>query len=365
MRYPKYFGYLLLFRIQMKQGILLLVLFFLSACGSLKKTQSGNPPAGPDGLKGNVESTAAERNAKEPKVAADKKIGSDEFSDSTRVLGIMNYLASDDLKGRDSGSEGIEKAAEFIEGIFLQNKLKPYFKTYRDTLSNFHKPAYNIVGVVKGTDKKLRNEYIIIGAHYDHIGILTPENGDPIANGANDNASGTTTVLELARYFGNSRSNKRSLIFALFSAEEKGLLGSNHLAKKLKEEGLNLYMMINFEMTGVPMVNKDYMMYVTGYDKSNIAAVSNKYANENLVGFLPSAKEFGLFQRSDNYPFHNEFNIPSQTYCTFDFTNYNFYHKVGDEVNLMDFEHMARLINSMIPVLEGFSNSPEQEVKYY
>ncbi len=358
-------GYLLLFRMQMKHVVLLLALSFLTACGSLKNSQSVNPPAGADGLQGNSGSTAAGINIKQPEAAAPKKILSNEFSDNTRVLGIMNYLASDDLKGRDSGSEGIEKAAEFIEGIFLQNKLEPYFKTYRDTLANYHNPAYNIVGVVKGTDKKLQNEYIVIGAHYDHIGILTPENGDAIANGANDNASGTTTVLELARYFGNSRSNKRSLIFALFSAEEKGLLGSSHLAKKLKEEDLNLYLMINFEMTGVPMVNKDYMMYVTGYSKSNMAEVSNRYANKNLVGYLPSAKEFGLFQRSDNYPFHKEFNIPSQTYCTFDFTNFNFYHKVGDEVDQMDFEHMSGLINNMIPVIEGFSNSAEQEVKYY
>ncbi|MGB5228770.1 MAG: M28 family peptidase [Eudoraea sp.] len=328
----------------MKHAFVFLALLFLTACGSLKKTQSGNTPAGPDGLKGNLGSTIV---------------------DSTSVLEIMNFLASDDLKGRDSGSEGIEKAAEFIEGIFVQNRLMPYFETFKDTIANFQKPAYNIVGVLKGTDKKLQNEYIIIGAHYDHIGILTAENGDTIANGANDNASGTTTVLELARHFGASKSNKRSLIFALFSAEEKGLLGSNHLAKKLKEENLNLYLMLNFEMIGVPMVDKDYMIYVTGYDKSNLAEETNKYANKNLVGFLPKAKEFGLFQRSDNYPFHNEFNIPSQTYCTFDFTNFNFYHKVGDELDQMDFKHMARVINDMIPVLEGLSNSPEKEIKYY
>ncbi len=351
----------------MKQVILLFLLTLLTACGSLKQAQSttSNPPAGPDGLKGNLNISDGENIPPEEKTTEVKKRGKAEFSDSIRVRGIMNYLASDNLRGRDSGSEGIEKAAEFIEGIFVQNGLKPYFGTFKDTLTNFYKPAFNIVGVLKGTDKKLQNEYIIIGAHYDHIGILTPTNGDAIANGANDNASGTTTVLELARYFGTHKSNKRSLIFALFSAEEKGLLGSKHLAKKLKEDGLNLYLMLNFEMTGVPMVDKDYLIFVTGYDKSNLAKETNKYANKTLVGFLPKAKESGLFQRSDNYPFHNEFNIPSQTYCTFDFTNFNFYHKVGDEVDQMDFEHMAHVINNMIPVLVGFSNSPEQEIKYY
>jgi Zn-dependent M28 family amino/carboxypeptidase len=275
----------------------------------------------------------------------------------------MNYLASDELKGRDSGSEGIEMAAKYIEDYFKSYGVAPYFESYRDTLSNFEAPAYNVVGIVEGNDPALKNEYIVIGAHYDHIGIITPENGDKIANGANDNASGTASVMELARYFGTKKSNKRSLIFALFTAEEKGLLGSEHLAKKLKEQNLNLYAMLNFEMTGVPLNGKDYFMYITGYDNSNLAEVCNTYAKEKLVGFLPTAKEYNLFQRSDNYPFHKEFGVPSHTFCTFDFTNFDHYHKVGDEVDILDFEHMTSLVNKSIPVLEGIANAPTQEIQ--
>ncbi|SFC15108.1 Peptidase family M28 [Flagellimonas taeanensis] len=291
------------------------------------------------------------------------KKGEGPFTDAERVGKIMNYLASDELKGRDSGSEGIEMAAKYIENHFKPNGVKPYFETYRDTLSNFEKPSFNIVGIVEGSDPALKNEYIVIGAHYDHIGVVKAENGDDIANGANDNASGTSTVMEFARYFGTRKTNKRSLIFALFSAEEKGLLGSKHLAKKLKEQGLNLYTMLNFEMTGVPLQGKDYFMYITGYDMSNLAEVSNKYAKENLVGFLPTAKEFNLFQRSDNYPFDQEFGVPSHTFCTFDFTNFDHYHKVGDEADIMDFAHMATLVNKTIPVLEGIANAPTREIQ--
>lgn len=287
----------------------------------------------------------------------------DDFSNAERVGEIMNYLASDELKGRDSGSEGIEKAAQYIENHFKAYGVKPYFESYRDTLSNFKKPAFNVVGMVEGNDPKLKNEFVVIGAHYDHIGIVEMENGDAIANGANDNASGTTTVLEFARYFGTNKTNKRTLIFALFSAEEKGLLGAKHLAKKLKEEDLNLYTMLNFEMTGVPLKGKDYFMYITGYDMSNLASVSNTYAKENLIGFLPTAKEFNLYQRSDNYAFHQEFGVPSHTFCTFDFTNFDHYHKVGDEPDIMDFAHMATLVNKTIPVLEGIANAPRQEIK--
>lgn len=285
------------------------------------------------------------------------------LTNAERIGEMMNYLASNDLNGRDSGSEGIEMAAKYIENHFKSYRVKPYFETYRDTLSNFKDVAYNMVGIVEGSDPQLKNEYIVIGAHYDHIGIVQMENGDAIANGANDNASGTSTVLELARYFGTQKTNKRSLIFALFSAEEKGLLGSKHLAKKLKEEELNLYAMLNFEMTGVPLQGKDYFVYITGYDMSNLAEVSNTYAKGNLVGFLPTAKEYNLFQRSDNYPFHEEFGVPSHTFCTFDFTNFNHYHKVGDEPDIMDFAHMATLVNKMVPVLEGIANAPTQEIQ--
>ncbi|MCR9227205.1 MAG: M20/M25/M40 family metallo-hydrolase [Flavobacteriaceae bacterium] len=285
------------------------------------------------------------------------------FTDAERIGEMMNYLASDDLKGREAGDQGIEIAARYIENYFKSYQLKPYFETYRDTLSNFKKPAYNIVGVVEGNDPDLKDEFILIGAHYDHIGTIKPQNGDYIANGANDNASGTTSVLEMARYFGTNKTNKRTLIFALFSAEEKGLLGSKHLAQKLKEQDLNLYTMLNFEMTGVPLQGKDYFVYITGYDMSNLAEVSNRYAKENLVGFLPTAKEFNLYQRSDNYPFHEEFGVPSHTFCTFDFTNFNHYHKVGDENSLMDFGHMATLVNKAIPVIESIANAPLQEIK--
>ncbi len=284
------------------------------------------------------------------------------LSKASDIGEIMTFLTSDELQGRDSGSMGIEIAATYIERIFKANNIKPYFDTYRDVLSNYNN-SFNVVGFLEGTDIDLKHEYIIIGAHYDHIGIIEAKNGDEIANGANDNASGTTTVLELARYFGNNKTNKRSIIFALFSAEEKGLLGSKHLAQRLKAENLNLYVMLNYEMVGVPLVGKDYLMYATGFEESNLAGVCNMNVGRNLVGFLPQAKDMNLFKRSDNYPFYNEFNVPSQTFCTFDFTNFDHYHQVGDEVALMDFDHMANIVNSSIPMIESIANSSTQTIK--
>ncbi len=341
----------------MKKNVIQLLALSLLACGP---TQTITTSAGSSSLDENASTASGPDGLKTEMPAA----GAASWLSSAAAVGdIMEFLASDELKGRDTGSEGIEQAAQYIEEHFQKHGVAPYYASYRDTLSNFKKPAYNIVGVVEGNDPDLKAEYIVIGAHYDHIGTIKPENGDYIANGANDNASGTTTVMEIAKYFGRKRSNKRSLVFALFSAEEKGLLGSAHMAKSMKAANLNLYAMLNFEMVGVPLRGKDYFLYITGYQKSNLAAVSNAYAGENLIGFLPTAKEYNLFERSDNYPFHKEFGVPSHTYCTFDFTNFAYYHKPDDEVAELDMEHMSEVINKMILVMEGIANGPTQELK--
>jgi len=344
----------------MKSIFYLFSLALLVSCGAGKSgnTAVSETVSGPEGLKAQVAP------AEETIEATSSMVSMTEYTTVADVAKSMDFLASDALQGRDSGSAGIAKAADFIAARFTASGIAPYFETYRDTLSNFDGPAFNVVGVLEGTDPKLKNEYVVVGAHYDHIGMLAPENGDAIANGANDNASGTTTVMELATYFGREKTNKRSIIFALFSAEEKGLLGSRHLAEKLKADALDLYVMLNFEMVGVPMVDKDHLVYVTGYELSNLAEVSNGYANEKVAGFLPKAKEFNLFMRSDNYAFHTAFNVPSQTYSTFDFTNFDHYHKVGDENEEMDYAHMTTVINKMIPVVEGIANAPVKEITY-
>jgi len=285
------------------------------------------------------------------------------FSEEENIIKTLSFLASDKLEGRDSGSAGIEKASVFLENIFKTNNVKPYFKTYRDTLSNFDKTSYNIVGYIEGTDAKLKNEFVIIGAHYDHIGKISAVNGDEIANGANDNASGSTAVTEVMKYFAQSKSNKRSLLFVFFSAEEKGLLGSKHLAKKLKDQNMNLYFMFNFEMIGVKMNREDMLLYLTGFGRSNMAQKMNEYAGEKLIGYIPAETQYQLFRASDNYPFFNEFEVPAQTVSTFDFENFDFYHQPDDEFELMDTKHMTNVVNKMIPVLEKMMNASTKEIQ--
>lgn len=285
------------------------------------------------------------------------------FAQEENVSKTLKYLSSDELEGRESGSEGIEKASIYLEKLLNENGIKPYFKTYRDTLLNFEKTSYNIVGYIEGSDPMLKNEFVIIGAHYDHIGKISAVNGDDIGNGANDNAAGTTSVSEVAKYFGKSKSNKRSLLFVFFSAEEKGLLGSKHLAAKLKQQNMNLYFMFNYEMVGVPMQNRDMLMYITGFGKSNMASKMNEYSGDKLVGYLPIETKYMLFRASDNFPFYQEFNVPAQTVSTFDFENFQFYHQPDDEFELMNTAHITTIVNKTIPVLEKMINAPTKEIK--
>ncbi len=274
----------------------------------------------------------------------------------------MEYLASDELEGRATGTEGIEKAAVFIEKFFEENKIKPYFETFRDTFNLGDIVGYNVVGMIEGNDPVLKNEFVILGGHYDHIGKAKAVNGDSIANGANDDASGTVAALEFGKYFAKAKTNKRSILITLYSAEEMGLKGSAHLAERLKNTGMDAYTMINFEMIGVPRAAEESMAYMSGYNRSNLATTLNRYAGENVLGLFAKAEQFRLFYRSDNLPFYRAFNMPAHAISTFDFTNYDYYHHADDEADQMDYAHMTNFIQKMIPALEGMINAPTKEV---
>ncbi|HLT53618.1 MAG TPA: M28 family peptidase [Flavobacteriaceae bacterium] len=274
----------------------------------------------------------------------------------------LNYLSGDALLGRDTGSEGIELAAQYMEGKFQEWGVKPYFETYRDTFDAKGKNGFNIVGVVEGHDDMLKNEVVILGAHYDHIGKGRMVENDSIANGANDNASGTSIVLAMAEHFAKTKSNKRTLLFVLFSAEEMGLLGSAHIAERLKEKNINLYTMVNFEMLGVPFKDRDYEVFLTGFEMSNMAEKMNAYAGSNLVGFSEVSKQYSLFKRSDNYAFYKAFNLPCHTISSCDLSNFDYYHHVDDEVDKLDVSFMKSVTKKLIPVIESVSNTATKEI---
>lgn len=278
------------------------------------------------------------------------------------ISSTLAYLSSDELEGRDTGSEGIEKAAVYLENQLKKYNYKPYFTNFRDTLTTIDN-AYNVVGFLEGKDPKLKNEIVILSAHYDHIGITEKGfEGDHINNGANDNASGTTVLSEVAKYLGELNNNQRSVLIVYFSAEEKGLLGAKHLAKRLKYQNVDIYTLLNFEMLGVPM-NYNFDVFLTGFTKSNMADKLNEYAGYELVGKSEQAEKYNLFRASDNYPFYEEFKIPSHTISAFDFGNFDFYHHPKDEFQMMNIEFMTQLTQKLLPVVSEMINAPTREIQ--
>ena len=215
---------------------------------------------------------------------------------------ILFSLASDEMKGRDTKSGGYYKAADYVSNYFERNNIQPFYPAYRDSLVSDSLVSYNIVGHIGKYIPGRKT--ILIGAHLDHIGIRGTE-GDTLFNGANDNATGSTAVLQIATFLAQYQW-KQNIIVALFAEEEKGLKGAYHLADRLKEEKVNLAYMVNFEMLGITLSTGANQVYMTGFKLSNMEKEMNQIS-EDFVRFLPQAKELNLFKRSDNYAFYKAF----------------------------------------------------------
>lgn len=259
--------------------------------------------------------------------------------DPSETQQILFTLAADSMKGRESKNGGYFKAAQFVTDYFKAHNIAPFYSNYQDTLSTKGEKTYNVVGRIGNYDPQKKT--ILIGAHLDHVGIRGSE-GDTIYNGANDNATGSTAVMQLGKFLAQFDWDQ-NIILALFADEEKGLRGAYHLAERMKEENVALEYMINFEMIGKTLTTGANQVYMTGYNYSNMPKVMNTIS-PNFVQFLPEAKELNLFKRSDNYAFFKELKIPAFTLSSFDFKNFDYYHKAGDEAEKIEVENMNQII---------------------
>ena len=196
--------------------------------------------------------------------------------DTANIRRDIAHLASDALEGRGTGTVGNDSAAAYLARRYEALKLEPAVRRECAARSacraSFLMPftaqsvaaahagvpggltTQNVVAVLRGSDPALRDEYIVVGAHYDHLGrsafgALDPHVKDSIRNGADDNASGTAAVLELARLL-SKRPPKRSIIFAHFSGEELGLLGSQYFVQHPPVATDRMVAMLNFDMIG-------------------------------------------------------------------------------------------------------------------
>ena len=201
---------------------------------------------------------------------------------------------------------------------------------------------YNVVGMIAGVSHP--QEAIIFSAHYDHVdrGINGETGG--IYNGANDDASGTTAVIELAKYFSMRRDNERTIIFCLFAGEELGLYGSRAFVNFVKPE--NIKAVINIEMIGASNIAGKNTFILTRSDFSDLYKILNRNLKGDKVKILEQISDpTNLFGRSDNYTFAKE-GIPAHSIMCSD-DNEPCYHKPCDDIKNIDIENMTRIIRAI------------------
>ena len=261
-------------------------------------------------------------------------------------------LANDSMQGRKAGTEGIEKAAKYIEGQFKKIGLK-YFNnnSFRQTFNYKNKRSrnqeelnlFNVVGFLEGNEKK--DEIVVISAHYDHLGMKSSGAGDLIFNGANDNATGVAAVLALAEYFKSKNNNSRSILFIAFTAEEMGLVGSNYFGKTISPE--SIVAGINIEMIGKESPFGPNTAWLTGFQRSNFGKIIQKNLSSSEFKIYPDPFiSYRLFFRSDNASFAR-LGIPAHTFSTSPMDKDLDYHKVTDEASTLNMKTITQTIKAI------------------
>ncbi len=202
----------------------------------------------------------------------------------------------------------------------------------------------NIVGMIPGRSRP--DEYVIFGAHYDHLGIGRADaSGDSVFNGANDNASGTTAVISLAKYFSSLQNNERTLVFVAFTAEEIGEYGSAYFSRTINPE--KVVAMFNIEMIGTDSKWGNNSAYITGYDKSDMGAILQKNLKNSPFRFYPDPyPELMLFLRSDNASLAKK-GVPAHTISTSKMDSEKYYHNRKDEIETLDLANMTEIISAI------------------
>ncbi|MEO6210406.1 MAG: M20/M25/M40 family metallo-hydrolase [Gemmatimonadaceae bacterium] len=284
---------------------------------------------------------------------------------------MESALADDSMEGRLTGTPGGARAARYIAAQMQAIGLVPlgdsgYFQrvpvsatdssidlrsSFSDAASGKHETAVNVVGLLKGSDPKLAGEIILIDAHYDHLGVGKPVNGDSIYNGADDDASGTVAVLAVARALAGSHP-KRSILFALTTGEEEGLLGTNWMIAHFPVPLDSVVANLETEMIARPdsLAGGVGKAWLTGYDRSTMGAM---LAREHLPIVADPRPAQHFFERSDNIAYAQR-GIPAHTLSTFNL--HADYHQPSDDISRIDFAHMTIVINSEVRAVSLLAN---------
>lgn len=310
--------------------------------------------------------------------------------DSAHVYSLLSALADDSMQGRRTGTAGGMRAARWIAGQmqsigltpagdsgFYQRvplvqsqrtvqgqvrqipALAPSFAA-RDTIPAERRlPGVNVVAIMRGSDPALAHEAVLVDAHYDHLGVGPAVDGDSVFNGADDDASGTVAVLEIARVLSAGPRPKRTVIFLATTGEEVGLLGTRwyiqHPVVSLDSTVANL----EIEMIGRPdsLAGGRGKGWLTGYERSTMGEA---LAAAGIPLVADKRLDQNFFMRSDNIAFAR-LGIPAHTLSSFNL--HTDYHKRTDDMRGVDAGHMAQVIDAAARAVRLLTDGPRPQWK--
>ena len=273
-----------------------------------------------------------------------------------------NFLAIDALEGRAAGFPGNEKAVEYLVKQVVSYRLKPagedgYTQEFEFETQGATRKAKNVLALLEGSDPKLKEEFVLIGGHLDHVGRVGqavggqkdgPKDGDEIWNGADDNGSGTSAILTVARAFGLGKvKTKRSILFAWWNAEEAGLKGSAWWAGHPTRPLDKVTYCLNLDMVGR---NPERPMDVEGVKNAEGDAleriITAACAAEKLKIKKYDHTNEAMF-RSDGVSLLRQ-GIPATMFFTYWHADY---HAVGDHADKIAYPNLAKIARSAFRIV--------------
>jgi hypothetical protein len=281
------------------------------------------------------------------------------------------FLASDSLEGRYPGTKSMEMATDYLVAKFNDIGLKPISNTFIQEFPLAPFWGRNIIGIIEGNDSVLKDEYIVLGAHYDHLGwdyiVLGvhydhlgwdyKNNQKRVYNGADDNASGITALMEVARnILHNKELLKRSIMIVAFDAEEKGLLGSKYFIKNPLVELEKIKIMLSVDMIGMYSFTKQLTFSGCASFEGGTDFLKNvKQVDSINIKYLDYSSMWK--DRTDTKHFYDN-KIPSM-YVSTGLTPY--YHKYSDDAELIDFVGLSKISEQLVNISIELSNKESFE----
>ena len=275
--------------------------------------------------------------------------------DRNQLLDDLQYLSSDELDGRKTGTEGNRMAQEYIIERFNTLGLRMFGESYKHLFDHTYQPtgeeftdAVNLIAYIEGSNQPER--FIVVTAHYDHLGVQDGE----IYNGADDNASGTGGLMASARYFTDNQP-LNSIIFIAFDAEEQELGGARHFVENPIVSLGQIVLNVNMDMISNNFENEIYAVgtYHYPYLKPMIEEFTAAAPVDVLFGFDSDEWDQNWTMSSDHGPFHQK-GIP---FVYFGVEDHAHYHAPSDTYENTNPEFYVHAVQTIISVIEGLDRN--------